>query len=69
MGSNPITITIDHSSMEFMYPDSVFAVAADSSPQDLVWFLKIDETNELIKDSVDDYGNHVAGGFCVIKER
>ena len=55
--------------MEFMYPDSVFAVAADSSPQDLVWFLKIDETNELIKDSVDDYGNHVAGGFCVIKER
>ena len=55
--------------MESMYPDSVFAIAADSSPQGLVWFLKIDETNELIKDSVDDYGNYVAGGFCVIKER
>ena len=59
---------IDHSSTEFMYPDSVCVIAADASSQDLVWLLKIDEIKEL-EDSVDDYGHHVAAGFWVIKGR
>ena len=38
-------------------------------PQDLAQFLKTDEIKELIEDSVNDYGHHVAAGFCVIKVR
>ena len=51
---------IDHSSTEFMYPDSVCAIAADSGSQYLVWFLKTDKIAELIKDSVNNYGHHLA---------
>ena len=34
-----------------------------------MWYLKIDEIKELIEDSVDDYGHHIAAGFRVIKGR
>ena len=60
---------IDHSSAEFMYPDSICVIVADASSQDLVWFLKTDEIKELIEDSVDDYGHHVASGSPVMKGR
>ena len=46
-----------------MYPDSVCAIAADSSSQYLVWFLKTDKIAELIKDSLDNYGHHLAAGI------
>ena len=52
-----------------MYPDSVCAIATDAKSQDLVQFLKTDQIKELIEDSVDDYGHHVAAGFCVFKVR
>ena len=52
-----------------MYADSVCEIATGASSQDLVWFLKIDEIKELIQESVDDYGHHVAAGVHVIKGR
>ena len=52
-----------------MYADSVCEIATGARSQDLVWFLKIDEIKELIKESVDDYGHHVAAGVHVIKGR
>ena len=55
---------IDHWSTEFMYPDSVCAIAADSGSQYLVCFLKTDEIQELIKDSVNGFGHHLAAGIC-----
>ena len=49
---------------KIMYPDSVCAIAADSGSQYLVCFLKTDEIQELIKDSVNGYGHHLAAGIC-----
>ena len=60
---------INDLSIEFMYPALVCVIAAETSSQDLVWFLKIDEIKDLIEDSVDDYGHHVASGFHVIQGR